>query len=204
MLNISLSHAGKELQDEFCKVKRREFWETLNTALAETDCSSVCPAEFREWLDKTDFFTAPASTKFHDANPGGLCAHSLATYREMVKIISGHGYQYKNIDLAYKQAAVVALLHDVCKVGCYHATESGTGVKYTYSDPLPLGHGEKSVMLLLQHGFKLTEVEMLAIRWHMGVYRDSGARELDEAFDIPLVLHLHLADMMASRWETLE
>lgn len=202
MITIKIQDAGKALQDEFCKVKRREFWEILDTALAKADCKSVCPAEFREWLNKTDFFTAPASTRFHDANPGGLVAHSIAVYRELVKIINAHDYQYGIDDATTrKQAAIVALLHDVCKIGCYHVADKDNGAKYIYNDPLPLGHGEKSVMLLLQHGFKLTEVEMLAIRWHMGAYRDRDARELDAAQRIPLVLHLHLADMMASHWE---
>ena len=119
-----------------------------------------------------------------------------------MKIINAHDYQYGIDDATTrKQAAVVALLHDVCKIGCYHVADKDNGAKYIYNDPLPLGHGEKSVMLLLQHGFKLTEVEMLAIRWHMGAYRDRDARELDAAQRIPLVLHLHLADMMASHWE---
>lgn len=202
MVTIDIRNAGEELQRSFCAEKRREFWEILDVALAEADCKSVCPAEFREWLDKTDFFTAPASTRFHDANPGGLVAHSIAVYRELAKIITIHCNQYGHDDATtHKQTAVVALLHDVCKVGCYHAADKDGGAKYTYSDPLPLGHGEKSVMLLLQHGFKLAEVEMLAIRWHMGAYRDRDARELDAAQRIPLVLHLHLADMMASRWE---
>lgn len=191
----------KEPKSLFCMKMYNDFWEILSAALAEADCKDVCPAEFREWLSETDFFTAPASTKFHGDFPGGLAAHSIYVYRELMKIINAHNYQYENFNLAYKQAAIVALLHDVCKIGCYHATNRDDGTKYTYSDPLPLGHGEKSVMLLLQHGFKLTEVEMLAIRWHMGTYRDRDARELDAAQRIPLVLHLHLADMMASHWE---
>lgn len=201
MVTIDIRNAGEELQRSFCAEKRREFWEILDAALAEADCKSVCPAEFREWLDATDFFTAPASTKFHDDFPGRLVAHSIAVYHELSKIIDAHDCQYKYDNLAHKQATVAALLHDVCKIDCYHAINKDGGAKYTYSDPLPLGHGEKSVMLLLQHGFKLTEVEMLAIRWHMGAYRDRDARELDAAQRIPLVLHLHLADMMASRLE---
>lgn len=191
----------KEPKSLFCMKMYNDFWEILSAALAEADCKDVCPAEFREWLSETDFFTAPASTKFHGDFPGGLAAHSIYVYRELMKIINAHNYQYENLNLAYKQAAIVALLHDVCKIGCYHAADIDSGAKYTYRDPLPLGHGEKSVMLLLQHGFKLTEVEMLAIRWHMGAYRDRDARELDAAQRIPLVLHLHLADMMASHWE---
>lgn len=128
-------------------------------------------------------------------------AVSGGAVRRRTEQTESRGQKYKYGDLAHKQATVAALLHDVCKIDCYHVTNKDGGAKYTYSDPLPLGHGEKSVMLLLQHGFKLTEVEMLAIRWHMGAYRDRDARELDAAQRIPLVLHLHLADMMASRWE---
>ena len=74
MVTIDIRNAGEELQRSFCAEKRREFWEILDAALAEADCKSVCPAEFREWLNETDFFTAPASTKFHDDFPGGLVA----------------------------------------------------------------------------------------------------------------------------------
>ena len=94
MVTIDILNAGEELQRSFCAEKRREFWEILDAALAEADCKSVCPAEFREWLDVTDFFTAPASTKFHDDFPGGLVAHSIAVYRELTKIIDAHDCQY--------------------------------------------------------------------------------------------------------------
>ena len=63
MVNIDIRKAGEEMQSLFCMKKRQEFWEILDAALAEADCKSVCPVEFREWLDETDFFTPPASTK---------------------------------------------------------------------------------------------------------------------------------------------
>lgn len=118
-----------------------------------------------DWLEQeTDFFTAPSSTKYHGAHPGGLLAHSLNVY-----------YRLRNIairDLADKEdpgkcrlseeqeetVAVIALLHDVCKVGCYHMEtkrrknpETGRWEDYegyTYKDPIPLGHGEKSLYLI--------------------------------------------------------
>lgn len=132
-----------------------------------------------DWLEQeTDFFTAPSSTKYHGAHPGGLLAHSLNVY-----------YRLRNIairDLADKEdpgkcrlseeqeetVAVIALLHDVCKVGCYHMEtkrrknpETGRWEDYegyTYKDPIPLGHGEKSLYLIQRHMVLLPE-EALAI-----------------------------------------
>ena len=143
-----------------------------------------------DWLEQeTDFFTAPSSTKYHGAHPGGLLVHSLNVY-----------YRLRNIairDLADKEdpgkcrlseeqeetVAVIALLHDVCKVGCYHTEtkrrknpETGRWEDYegyTYKDPLPLGHGEKSLYLIQRHMVLLPE-EALAIRWHMGAYDDAA------------------------------
>ena len=94
--------------------------------------------------------------------------------------------------------ALLGLLHDVCKVGVYHP--NGTG--YTFKDPFPLGHGEKSLYLISRF-IPLNDHEALAIRWHMGPY-DTAARtdlrDLDAAMDIsPWVWRLHEADMCASR-----
>ena len=118
MVTIDIRNGGEGLQRSFCAEKRREFWEILDAALAKADRKSVCPAEFREWLNETDFFTAPASTKFHDDFPGGLVVHSIAVYRELSKIIDAHDYQNKYDDLAHKQATVDSQLHDDCKIDC--------------------------------------------------------------------------------------
>ena len=96
--------------------------------------------------------------------------------------------------------AIVALLHDVCKANYY----AGEYPDYTVKDQMPMGHGEKSVYLVMKH-MELTDDEALAIRWHMGAYDDAfrgGSRALNAAMErTPLVLELHYADMIATQRE---
>lgn len=150
------------------------------------------------WLQTTDIFTAPASTKFHGAYPGGLLDHILNVYYRMFPEARRAGYEIETI-------AVVALLHDVCKLNVYkeHITETRFGnlINYTYEDNFPLGHGEKSIVLILQH-MDLTADEMIAINWHMGAFDDrarTNMRRLNEVFNgNKLAVLLHIADMQAS------
>lgn len=149
--------------------------------------------ELWEWLNsETDFFTAPASTKYHGAYPGGLAEHSLNVYNELCK-------ETVETVAGMETAAICGLFHDVCKVNYYHQeTEGGP---YTARDTFPFGHGEKSVYLISRF-IRLTDEEALAIRWHMGAYDDAhrgGSRGLNEAMRLsPLVYQLHAADMRAT------
>ena len=151
-------------------------------------------AELLKWLQTTDIFTAPASTKFHGAYPGGLLDHILTVYYRMFPEAQQAGYDTETI-------AVVALLHDVCKLNVYKAAAKEGGLSYGYHDDFPLGHGEKSVVLILKH-MELTVEEMLAINWHMGAF-DSRAstdkRSLNDVFNRhKLAVLLHIADMQAT------
>lgn len=145
------------------------------------------------WLGTTDFFVAPASTRFHGVYPGGLLDHSLMVYDYLLISPEAVGYSAET-------RAVCALLHDVCKADYYHRDSDG----WTVRDKLPMGHGEKSVYLIQKH-MDLTDEEALAIRWHMGAYDEAfrgGSRALDAAQDMcPLVLALHQADMRATQEE---
>lgn len=158
------------------------------------------------WLKTTDFFEAPAGAKHHGAYPGGLVDHSLNVYDQLLIDPGARGYSAET-------RAVCALLHDVCKAGVYHQTDPfkaaaagnlDTAPLYEFWDPLPLGHGEKSVFLIQRH-MQLTDEEALAIRWHMGAYDDAfkgGSQELGAAQDkCALVLALHHADMRAAQEE---
>ena len=157
---------------------------------------------------KSDFFTAPASARYHGAWPGGLCEHSVNVYRclaaylerERVKELYGLEYSAESI-------ALVALLHDVCKIGCYKAgTRNVKGPDgkwqavptFYYEDSLPYGHGEKSVYIL--SGFlRLTREEAMAIRWHMGFSGDEDKRLVGQALQqYPLAFALSVADMEAT------
>ena len=155
-----------------------------------------------------DFFTAPASTRFHGCYEGGLCEHSLNVYdclcdylsRDRVKEIYG-------LSCSEETAAITALLHDVCKINCYKPSfrnvkdEHGVWQKvpsYEYEDTLPYGHGEKSVYIL--SGFlRLTREEAFAIRFHMGFSGTEETNLVSNAFErYPLAFALHTADMEAT------
>lgn len=140
-----------------------------------------------EWLENTDFYTAPASTKYHGAYAGGLLEHSLNVFRRLVKRCPA-----ADMDTL----TIAALLHDLCKINLYEKTEDG----YRHNEQFPIGHGEKSVILILRH-MPLTDEEITAISWHMGAFdsRAGAGRSLSQAWEkCPLALHLHLADMEAT------
>jgi len=151
--------------------------------------------KFMQWLEGTDFFEAPASTKYHGAEKGGLCAHSLA--------VASHMEQTES-------AQFVALVHDICKENFYII--SSRNVKdedghwqqvpyYAIEDQLPMGHGEKSLYLVTKF-FNVTDEEAAAIRWHMGTSdasEASGKYAITQAFDkYPLAVKLHIADLTAT------
>ena len=158
--------------------------------------------------NKSDFFSAPASAKFHGSYAGGLCDHSvnvyhcLADYLERTRVQELYGLEYPP-----ESVAVSALLHDVCKIGCYKAGSrnvKGPDGKWQavptffYEDKLPYGHGEKSVYIL--SGFmRLTREEAMAIRWHMGFSGNEDSRLVGQALQqYPLAFALSVADMEAT------
>lgn len=157
-----------------------------------------------EWLESTDFFTAPASTKFHAAYEGGLVEHSLNVYEVM---IAKH-FDIDKDDL--ESFTIVSLLHDICKAGFYSVdyrnrkNENGEWEKvpyYTVDDKFPYGHGEKSVFLI-ERFMRLKNDEAVAIRWHMGGFDDSaraGSFAIANAYEkYPIAVKLHLSDLEAT------
>lgn len=152
---------------------------------------------------ETDFFTAPASTQYHLCVPGGLLIHSVNVAQTLIKL-----NDLFQTGFAEDELIVCGLLHDICKANYYAADfrnvkENGVWVKkpcFVVADKLPLGHGEKSVILLMQY-IPLVPREMLAIRWHMSKWdlSDSSARTLNAAFEYSkLVSLLQLADEAAT------
>ena len=158
--------------------------------------------------NKSDFFTAPASARYHGAYAGGLCDHSLNVYHCLVDYLARprvqelYGLEYSN-----ESVAIVSLLHDLCKVGCYKASTrnvKGSDGKwqavptFQFDDPLPYGHGEKSVYII--SGFmRLSREEAMAIRWHMGFSGTEDNRTVGQALQgYPLAFALATADMEAS------
>lgn len=148
-------------------------------------------------LEKTDFFTAPASTRFHDAEEMGLVKHSLGVFDILCTDVSDK-YPMETI-------AIVSLFHDLCKINYYTTEmrnkkdEKGKWIQvpfYTVNDLFPYGHGEKSALLVNEY-VKLTPEEMMAIRWHMGAFEPKeNYQYLGKAFEMyPLGMYLHFADM---------
>ena len=157
--------------------------------------------------DASDFFRAPASTRFHGAYLGGLLEHSLNVYDCLCDILARPRYkEVYGVSYPEESIAISALLHDLCKVNFY--VESTRNVKengvwkevpfYTINDRLPYGHGEKSVYII--SGFmKLTRDEAFAIRYHMGFSGNEDANAVGSAFQMfPLAFALSTADMEAS------
>lgn len=157
---------------------------------------------------KSDFFTAPASTRFHGSYEGGLLEHSLNVYdclkdymeRPRVKEL----YKLTADD---ETIALISLLHDICKVNFYKVdyrnakNDQGVWEKvpyYAVEDTLPYGHGEKSVYIIT--GFmRLSREEAFAIRYHMGFSGNEDKNQIGNAFEkFPLAYALHAADMEAS------
>ena len=158
--------------------------------------------------DSCDFFTAPASTRFHSAYNGGLCDHSLNVYhclkdyleRPRVKELYG-------LDVTDETIAIVALLHDICKTNCYKPStrnvKDSHGVwhtipTYSFEDDMPYGHGEKSVYIISGY-MRLSREEAFAIRYHMGFSGNEDKMNVGNAFEkFPLAFALSTADMEAT------
>ena len=155
-----------------------------------------------KWLENTDFFTAPASTRFHSNYEGRLCQHSLNAYEVFKKKCEDNkaGLDGDNIIIA-------ALLHDICKANYYvpstrNVKKDGKWIQvpyYTVEDQNPLGHGEKSC-LILQTFIKLTKEELYCIRWHMGGYEPKeNLNTISAAWNMcRSAVLLHTADLEAS------
>lgn len=165
-----------------------------------------------EWLEnETNFFTSPASTRYHGSYEGGLVEHSLNVFNQMLfelDTVVGKGWE----DLyPMESVAVVALFHDLCKIGQYRETEKWrknsdgeweSYLAYEYDpEQLTMGHGAKS-NYFLQRFIHLTTMEAQAIFWHMGAYDISPYANLNgcgAAFETnPLAFLIHRADMAAT------
>ena len=155
-----------------------------------------------DWLQTTDFFTAPASTRFHGACECGLVMHSLNVYQCMMS------RWWNEAEDSRESFAIVSLLHDLCKANYYKPgfrnqknEETGQWERvptFRVEDAFPYGHGEKSVFLI-ERFMRLRPAEAIAIRWQMGGFDDAvrgGCYAISEAYDeYPLAVKLHLADL---------
>ncbi len=169
-----------------------------------------------EEIDRLGFFTAPASAGHHLNTEGGLVVHSLNTCKAALALWEAMKPLEPSLETEVKRESIIiaSLLHDVCKADIYKRTvkkrknklgqwEDSEGYKVSYKD-FPMGHGEKSLVVVLLSGLELYDDEMLAIRWHMGAWGVNltsfeDVRNYDTAQKIyPLVAIIHVADCMAA------
>lgn len=171
--------------------------------------------ELLAWLDTTDFYTSPASTKFHGAYEGGLVEHSLMVFNELLFLTEAYNGVNININPRWgngihytaETLAIVSLFHDLCKVENYaiemrNVKENDKWVQkpyYTHMEVLPFGgHGSKSMFLVMKH-MKLTEEEAIAIVNHMGAWDNSNYGNPSNSYETyPLAWLLHVADESAT------
>ena len=185
------------LKDKFIDIYTRNIKREGADKLLAYLCSDPC-----------DFFRAPASTRYHGAYPGGLLEHSLNVYDCLCDYLARPRVREEyGLTFSEESVAIVALLHDLCKVNFY--VESTRNVKgedgqwkkvpyYTIEDQLPYGHGEKSVYIVSGY-MRLTREEAFAIRYHMGFSGNEDVNLVGQAFaKFPLAVALFTADMEAS------
>lgn len=158
-----------------------------------------------KFIESTDFFTAPASTRFHGNHAGGLVEHSMKVYEILQEKVKNAPILLNTSEDTLK---IVPLLHDICKANFYKIdyknAKNALGVwekvpYYTIDDTIPYGHGEKSVMMITEY-IKLTPEEKYAIRWHMGY---TEPKELYNSIGTaytkyPIALLTHEADLEAT------
>ena len=157
-------------------------------------------------LNGSDFFTAPASTRYHGAHEGGLVEHSLNVYDCLADMAERLKERY-GIEYTDESIAIAGLLHDICKVNFYKTSyrnvkdETGRWQSvpyYTIEDTLPYGHGEKSAYIVSAY-MRLTRDEAFAIRYHMGFSGTEDPGNVGRALEMfPLAYATCCADMEAA------
>ena len=183
---------------------KEEFLEIIYENIERDGCENLV-----EWLEKSDFFTAPASMRRHNVFEGGLCLHSINVYKRFIKLLENeYGEEWQNY-ISLESATIIALFHDICKVDFYktdvrNVKRDGVWVQepyYRMDEALPYGHGEKSVYILSAF-MKLTREEALAINWHMGEYDarvKGGNLSIATVFrKYPNCFLFHCADLMTA------
>lgn len=189
------------MEKELIEQNKEDFLE-----LARTNISREGLEDLLNWLETTDFFSAPASSRFHLSEPGGLCQHSLNVFYRLEQLcVTEFGEDNYNRETV----TIAALFHDICKANFYkqdyrNVKEDGVWLQkpyYTIEDALPYGHGEKSVYIANSF-MRLTREEAMAINWHMGL-ADKRAVGGDTTYSAaftkyPLALLLHIADMQST------
>lgn len=197
------------LNKEQIQKNKDEFKEILSKVSSLNQDRAEGITKMLEWLEKTDIYNAPASTRYHQSYEGGLIEHCLQVYKHLVKLVKDYNFNYSE-----ESIIICSLLHDLCKVNTYklgsrNVKNEQTGQwekvpEYKNVNSLHMGHAEKSLFATTQF-LKLTKDEFQAILFHMGFcdlssYRSIG--EVSEAFnENKLALLLHEADMFSTYLE---
>lgn len=184
---------------------------SINTELVKSTILNLLRDIHRSGMDNlinyllsSDYFTAPASTKYHSNIPGGLAFHSL----NVRNLLFEKNKQF-NLGISEESINITGLLHDFCKVGFYTTgrrwskDSHGTWKSYeTYlcKDNFPIGHGEKSV-IMLQKYIQLTDIEIMMIRWHMGTSEEfcNIRSYFNAANKYPQIVIMQTSDFEASQ-----
>jgi len=164
--------------------------------------------------DKSDFFTAPASTQYHLHCECGLLVHSYHVTRYLKELVNIEGVSFINRKIPLESIVICGWFHDICKTNVYEEYEKwrkDDSTKkwenygsYKFNDDLPLGHGEKSVFLLTKLGLELEDAEIAAINYHMGAFHFAGKFDRESSMQSayerwPISLLLHVSDCMAAK-----
>lgn len=190
------------------EMQRDRFLKIFDSEIGEREGKEA----LREWLlsDECDFFTAPASTKYHGNYDGGLCEHSIDVYEMAVRLEEMYREdirkQYLVLNRPYDRGrfmeslAVAALFHDLCKVNFYKTRTNGRNSFFSVDEQLPFGgHGSKSVFVLSKFLKEIRDEEAIAINCHMGFSRaNDSSVSIGESFRYsPLAWIIHVADEAA-------
>ena len=194
------------LTPEALAAKKEEFLTIYRTNITRTGADKLLDYMLSE---ESDFFTAPASTRYHGAYEGGLLEHSLNVYHNLCAYLERTRVHevYGFAEYSAESIAISALLHDLCKMNFYTVdyrnSKNAAGVWekvpfYKIDDRLPYGHGEKSVFMI-SFFMHLRKEEAMAIRWHMGFSGPEDPNTVGRALErYPLAFALHVADMEAT------
>lgn len=181
-------------------------------AIAQDHITRDGIGDLMKWLDDSDFYTAPASTRYHGAHEGGLVEHSLNVYKRLRQLAVTYDYGAGSLEAEWdsleESIAIVSLFHDLCKVGYYTTEMRWRKDQFNRWEQYPTykkqenypfgGHGSKSVYLV-QHFMKLKPEEASAINCHMGAWDKSDYGNPSEVYDVNLLAWLlHVADEAAT------
>ena len=205
-MQFELVNVKDRTLDELIKAYETIMSTVIYTKYTDANVAGMCETKLLTWLRSTDFYKAPASTRFHESVVGGLLVHTLNVYNNVISLLNAP--QFAQCDAT--SAAFIALVHDWCKINYYEPyernvknEETGQWEKQTAfrtnQTGVPLGHGVSSMFLAAKF-FRLTPEEALAIRWHMGPWRvvDSEMNELQLASEnYPLVHLIQFADSLS-------